>query len=148
MSSISSNVIKELGKAIKATRKSSTIDFVVGQMDDAVKDLQSCLADLPNLFLPLPSPEVSGTESEKAERSATSLATMPLLDVVPLVTLASLLIEIAGRIKGVVDEVEGLAELAEFKPAVEEKLKHNQPTNGIALQKQNEEGTQKALERV
>ncbi|KAI6701960.1 hypothetical protein NL676_011096 [Syzygium grande] len=116
VSSTSSNVIKELGKAIKATRKSSTIDFVVGEMDDAVKDLQSCLADLPNLLLPLPSPEVSGTKSEKAERSAASLATMPLLDVVPLVTLASLLIEISGRIKGVVDEVDGLAELAEFKP--------------------------------
>ncbi|KAI3421434.1 uncharacterized protein J3R85_012244 [Psidium guajava] len=148
VSSKSSNVIKEVAKAIKATRKSSTTDFVVGEMDDAVKDLQSCLADLPNLLLPLPSPEVSGTESEKAERSATSSAPTPLLDVVPLVTLASLLIEIAGRIKGVVDEVEGLAELAKFKPAVHEKLKDGQPTSRIAPQKQNEEGTEKALERV
>lgn len=115
-------------------------------MDDAVKDLQSCLADLPKLLLPLPTPEVNGLE--KAERSAASLATTPLLDMVPLVTSASLLIEIAGRIKGVVDEVDELADLAEFEPADQENSKHNQPTNKIAMQKQNEEGTQQALERV
>lgn len=146
VSSQSSNVVKELAKVIKATSKSSTIDSVVGEMDDAVKDLQSCLADLPKLLLPLPTPEVSGLE--KAERSAASLATTPLLDMVPLVTSASLLIEIAGRIKGVVEDVDELADLAEFEPADQENSKHNQPTNKIAMQKQNEEGTQKALERV
>ncbi|ERN19303.1 hypothetical protein AMTR_s00069p00044130 [Amborella trichopoda] len=50
----------------------------------------------------------------------------PLIEVLPLVTMASLLIEIASRIETVVTAVEELAILADFKPCLDEKPQQKQ----------------------
>lgn len=54
------------------------------------------------------------------ELHATYNTTTPLMEIIPLVTFISLLIEIASRIGGIVKTVEELASLAEFKQAEEE----------------------------
>ncbi|XWS32015.1 hypothetical protein CRYUN_Cryun23aG0124600 [Craigia yunnanensis] len=58
------------------------------------------------------------------------------MKVLPLVTVVSLLADIAARI-GVVDAVEELASLAEFKPAKDRKPKQDQPTNKTLSHKLN-----------
>lgn len=70
------------------------------------------------------------------------------MDIVPLVTLASLLTEIASRIEGVVDAVEELATLAEFKPMPNDKTEENQTTNKVVPDQHKEEETMKTLQRV
>ena len=57
------------------------------------------------------------------------MITVPLMEIVPLVTLASLLIEIATRINGIVDAVKELADLAKFKSANNDKGEINELAN-------------------
>lgn len=126
--------------------KSPTIDFLVQEMSSAVEELQNALISLPNLFN---EPELELPESKKTKTSSTSTATIPLMEFMPVVALASLLIEIAARIQGIIDAVEELADLAEFKVAIDEKSKQNQPNNIIIVPSQlKDEETTKALQRV
>ncbi|KAK9275734.1 hypothetical protein L1049_023002 [Liquidambar formosana] len=156
VSSNSSNVIRELALMIKTMRKSTKIDFLVGEMNIAVQELQNDLKSLPTSLLPPPPPPPSPPlpeaettpESKQRETISNTAATVPLIEVIPLVTLASLLIEIATRIEGIVDTVEELAELAEFKPAVQGKSKQDQSTNKSAPDEKKDEETIKALQRV
>ena len=121
VSSYSTNVLKELALTIKKTKKSSKIDFRVSEMNFAIQELQDALKSLPSHLI--------------ASSSSTGAVTIkkdnvpPIMKVLPLVTVVSLLAEIAGRIGGVVDAVEELASLAEFKPAKDRKPKQDQPTN-------------------
>ncbi|XWS76849.1 hypothetical protein CRYUN_Cryun01aG0213100 [Craigia yunnanensis] len=121
VSSNSTNVLKELALTIKKMKNSSKIDFRVAEMNFAVQELQDALKSLPSHLI--------------ASSSSTGAVTIkkanlpPIMKVLPLVTVVSLLAEIAGRIGGVVDAVEELASLAEFKPAKDRKPKQDQPTN-------------------
>ncbi|XP_009359585.2 LOW QUALITY PROTEIN: aluminum-activated malate transporter 10-like [Pyrus x bretschneideri] len=131
VSSRSSIVIKELARTMKTTKKSSAIDLLVGEMNNAVLELQEDLKSLPNLFInPKPllqEPECpENNTTTKAEAEATAL-----MDIIPLVTLASLLIEIVARVEGMVSAVEELAKLAEFKAVGAEKANQNQTSNKI-----------------
>ncbi|GLT56106.1 hypothetical protein SLA2020_291770 [Shorea laevis] len=110
------SVLKELATTIKTMTKSSTIDILVAEMNFAVQELQNALNSLPSQFIPPELMTVEGSADAKGE-CATKSGMPPLLEVLPLVTAVSLLIEIAARIGGVVDAVEELASLAEFKPA-------------------------------
>ena len=126
-SSNSSSVITELARVIKTMKKSSSIDFLVGQMNSSVQDLQNDLKSLPSLLVtqPItPVPEALNAQEKKIEQTSTTQpASVPLMEIVPLVTLTSLLIEISSRIEGIVDAVEELADLAQFKPVDDEKIK-------------------------
>ena len=116
VSSISSSVIKELASTIKTMKKSSNIHSWVGEMNSAVQGLQNDLKSLPKLFNPPSKSEAeTAAEIKKIDPTSRTMVTLPLMEIIPLVTLASLLIEISTRINGIVDAVEELSNLAEFK---------------------------------
>ncbi|KAJ6341605.1 hypothetical protein OIU78_009708 [Salix suchowensis] len=144
VSSSSSSVLKEVAKTIKTMKRSSSIEFLVEEMSSAVQDLQNEIKSLPKLLSP---PEVLHPESKETDDTT---STIHLLDVIPVVTLASLMIEISSRIQAIVETVEELAELAEFKGEVLEKEKQNQPNINriVASQLNDDQQTVKALERV
>ncbi|PON92835.1 Aluminum-activated malate transporter [Trema orientale] len=150
VSSNSSSVIKELATVIKTMKKSSSVDFLVGQMNSAVQELQNDLKSLPGLFIPQTLPE-AGTPHEKTTEAnltgaaAASILPVPLMEVIPLVTLASLLIEITTRIEGIVDAVEKLADLAHFQPVADEKIKKD---NKIVQDQRKEDEPMRTLQRV
>lgn len=126
--STSSNLIKELGLTIENMNMSSQIDISVEEMKDSVKELQDKLKCLPCL-LNIP-PKVAETKSstDQYETSKEAILTsVPLVEVLPLVSFASLLIEVCGRIEGLVKEVEELGKLADFNSIDDEnKLKQIQ----------------------
>jgi hypothetical protein len=125
VSSYSSDVIRELALTIKTMKKSSNIHFLVGDMNEAAQVLQVKLKALPYLFIPPSKPEAAETPENKTTEqqpaSKTVVTIMPIMDIIPLATSISLLIEIVTRINGIVDAVEELADLAGFKPASNEK---------------------------
>ncbi|GFY90198.1 aluminum activated malate transporter family protein [Actinidia rufa] len=117
LSSQCSVVLKELAVTMMTMTRSSKIDFSVGEMNFAAQELQNALKSLPNLLiLPLP--------LENNERGEPS--TVNLVEILPLATAISLLIEIAARIERIADEVDELATLAEFSPASDEKSQKSQ----------------------
>ncbi|KAL5747704.1 hypothetical protein ACOSP7_024720 [Xanthoceras sorbifolium] len=124
----SSSVIKELAKTIKTMKKSPTIDLLVGEMNSAVQDLQNefkFLSCLSNSNSP-PLEEAATPENKKTEKpQKTTIATIPLMDIISAVTFASLLIEIASRIEAIVEAVEELGHLAKFEAV--KVSKKNQP---------------------
>ncbi|XP_075652158.1 aluminum-activated malate transporter 10-like [Castanea sativa] len=121
VSSNSSSVIRELAVTIKTMKKSSNIHSLVGEMNFAAQELQNDLKSLPKLFNPPSMPEADTPENKKIEPISRTMVKIPLMEFVPLVTLASLLNEIATRIKGIVDAVEELENLAAFKHASNDK---------------------------
>lgn len=114
-------VLKDMASSIKAMRRSQGIDLLVADMNEAVQDLQSALKALPSqLIQGIASPQREAASEEKHSISVT--ATLPLMEALPLITVASLLIEISSRIEGAVNAVETLARLANFDdPTDEEK---------------------------
>ncbi|KAD5316838.1 hypothetical protein E3N88_16784 [Mikania micrantha] len=127
LSSSSSNLIRELAKSVSTMAKSVKTNIAVEDMKNAVQELQNDLKSLPNLLIqPLHDHE------EK-------INVMPLLEVIPLVSFASLLIETASRIEeNMMKAVEELAESAQFKQIEDEvKLKHNHTTNKIVANEEN-----------
>ncbi|CAK7335798.1 unnamed protein product [Dovyalis caffra] len=144
VSSNSSSVVKEVAKTIKTMKKSSSIDFLVEEMSNTVQDLQNELKSLSNVLSP---PEVLLAESKETKETT---STIHLLEVIPAVTLASLLIEISSRIQAIVETVEELANLAEFKAEVHDKAKQDQPniTRIAPCQLNDDQTLRPALERV
>ncbi|OAY64480.1 Aluminum-activated malate transporter 10 [Ananas comosus] len=113
LSSQCSMVLKDMSSSIKAMRRSQGIDVLVADMNEAVQDLQSALKALPSqLIQGTASPQREAASDEKHSISVT--ATLPLMEALPLITVASLLIEISSRIEGAVNAVETLARLAKF----------------------------------
>ncbi|KAG8659013.1 aluminum-activated malate transporter 10 isoform X2 [Manihot esculenta] len=142
VSSTSSSVIRELAEIIKSMKRSSNVDFFIEEMNIAVEELQEALKSLSKLPNP---PESKNTETA----ASVAIETVPLVEVMPAVTFASLMIEISARIKGIVKAVKELAKVAEFKVAVENKCKENQPNNGLVVQGlRKDEEAMKVLQRV
>lgn len=142
LSSTSSNVIRELATIVSTMTRSVKIDMMVEDMKNAVHELQNDLKSLPDLLIqPLDPKEKESTPTLKDnELVPTEITVMPLMEVIPLVSFASLLIETASRIEeNLVKSVEELAESAQFKqPEDEKKPKHNQTTSKIVSDKNNE----------
>lgn len=91
-------MIKELASIIRTMRKSSSIDLLMEQMKSAVQDLRNELKSLPILVTPQPLEEAENTrDDKKTEANFTQVASVSLMEIIPLVTLSSLLIEIAAR---------------------------------------------------
>ncbi|KAF2313503.1 hypothetical protein GH714_011284 [Hevea brasiliensis] len=142
VSSNSSSIIRVLAETIKAMKRSSKLEFLVEEMNGAVEELQEALKSLSELSNP---PACKNTETV----SSAAMETIPLMEVMPVVTFTSLLIEISARIKGIVKAVEELAKVAAFKDAAQDKCKENQPNNRLEQQGQTkDEETMKVLQRV
>ncbi|KAM7278835.1 hypothetical protein ACFE04_005969 [Oxalis oulophora] len=137
ISSLSANIMKELGKSVKAMEKStSTLDLLVVEMNSTIEEIQSELKSLPSLFAALAQPEAQNPVTD----SQGKITIPPLLELIPVVTFASLLIEIASRVEDIVDSVEELAKKAEFKT--------NNTKSKIIPQEQQEEETSRSLQMV
>lgn len=144
VSSSSSSAMRELAETVKTMKKSSTIDLLVGEMNSAVEELRNDLTSLCHLLNPSAAPE--NKESVTASMEA-KIATVPLMEIIPVVTLASILIEIAMRIEALVDAVEELAKLAGFGTQ-DDKSNQSKMKDKIAADEDKTEGTIKALQRV
>jgi hypothetical protein len=129
VSSNSSSVIQELATMIKAMKKSSRIDFLVGQMTSSVQDLQNDLKSLPIMLVSQSVSHHADQEDNTKPCDPAQVSSTSIIEIVPLVTLTSLLVEIASRIEAVVNEVEELAELAHFDPVGDEKIKKDKPNS-------------------
>ncbi|KAJ0811242.1 putative aluminum-activated malate transporter [Helianthus annuus] len=127
LSTSSSNVVRELATVVSSMTRSAKINMAVEDMKSAVLELQNDLKSLPDLLIQ--------THEHKDENKValSEMTIMPLIEIMPLVSFASLLIEMASRIEeNMVKTVEELAESAKFKkPEDEVKPKHNQTSNKI-----------------
>ena len=117
-----SSVIRELATNIKTMRKSPKLDLLIEEMNAAVEELQNDLKVLPALLVPR---NGNGNGEGEPDRNSPTSSPVPLAELIPLATFASLLIEIAARVEAIVDAVEKLGSVAEFKPATDEKSKKN-----------------------
>ncbi|KAL0920574.1 hypothetical protein M5K25_009718 [Dendrobium thyrsiflorum] len=120
----SSNVLKELASSIESMKRSSSIEVLIGQMNDAVEEVQNILS----------TPSLEGAESKEA------IPTIPLMEAMTVITVASLLNEITLRIDGVADAVEDLAVTAfqSFEDA--QQTDKNKPSNELAVGPDGQEG--------
>ncbi|KAI3449288.1 hypothetical protein Pfo_005953 [Paulownia fortunei] len=111
LSSNSSAVLKELVIVIDTMTKSPKIDLTVEEMCKAVQEVQNALKALSKqpIVSTISKPGDSG--NGKGEPNATPTI-IPLIEIIPLVTLSSLLIEIAGRTEKISKAVNGLANKA------------------------------------
>ncbi|KAH7578076.1 hypothetical protein ACOSP7_000794 [Xanthoceras sorbifolium] len=124
LSTTSSNVLQELTTTMKTTTKSSKIELLVGEMSFAVEELQNAMKSLPNHLMTTPSSSSSSTSEEANIEPVTKFTMSPFVEILPLTTLVSMLIQNAAKIEGIVNAVNELATLAEFKPATDKKPKH------------------------
>lgn len=125
LSCYSTNVIKELAIIMKTMTKSSSIHVSIGEMNLAVQELQNAMKSFPNQLV-LPMPQASSDDGCKGEMIRPNI--VPLLEILPLATAASLLVEIAARIEGIVEQVDELADQAEFNLTSNKRSKERQPT--------------------
>ena len=103
LSSQSSSVLKDLAKSIKYMSTSQDADLLIKDMGLALGELQIALKSYLN-------------------QGQQTVASLPLVEVMPLITLASHLIEISARIVAVVDSVNELADVVFYiKPSAKEK---------------------------
>ncbi|CAL1373667.1 unnamed protein product [Linum trigynum] len=112
VSSTCSSITRELAKTIQTTTRSPTVDFLTKEMNVAVQELHNSLKSLPDA---LKEESESESESESADCDAKSARVVPLMEVIPAATFASLLIEISSRVDSVVGTVKELAEMCEFE---------------------------------
>lgn len=103
--------MKELSIVMSSAKKSSKIDLMVEEMRIAVKELEDALKSLSKQ-------QAGGTGT-----GPPMAMVVTLVEVVPLVTVSSLLIEIASRTEKLAGAVNGVAEKAEFEVETAEQVK-------------------------
>lgn len=118
--------------------KSSKMVLMIEEMNFLVQDLQNALKSLQN-------PSVSTTEVTAAASGSgtgepnTKPHIIPLMEIVPLITAASLLIEIAARVEGIVEAITQLASQAEFEPKKRSQSHNNgESQDNIKISKRSE----------
>lgn len=121
-------MIKELAITMTTMNKSSKVELSVGEMNSAVQELQNVMKSLQNQLVLSPLMENETSNNDQGERN-TKQNMLPLIEILPVATVASLLIEIAARIEGIVDEVDVLAVKAEFKTNDKKRSKQNELVN-------------------
>ncbi|XP_009776252.1 aluminum-activated malate transporter 10-like [Nicotiana sylvestris] len=124
LSSSTSEILKELAMNMKTMRKSSRIDILIQEKNSAIQELETQLKQVSGLLI-VP----KGAKNEKNEEKpvVTTGNVIPMVEIIPAATFASLVIEIAMRIEGVVDAVEELSKMAKFKIEDAEMIKQSKP---------------------
>ncbi|CAL0316661.1 unnamed protein product [Lupinus luteus] len=114
------SLIRELAVTMRNMKKSSKVDILLMEMNNSAQELQDLLKSYPNLV------NAQDIETEVAAKIEISL-----LEIIQVVTIASLLIEIVARVKCIGKCVEELSDLAKFQPAMCDKSKHHTVDNKI-----------------
>lgn len=109
MNKSSSDILRELAITVKTMTKSSKMGLLVQEMNTAVQKLQISLKSIPSCLI-APTSEETADEAPFRKTCIT-----PLVEVIPLTTFVSLLIENAARINGIVDAVNELAVMVDMK---------------------------------
>nr|GMC84908.1 aluminum-activated malate transporter 10 [Ipomoea batatas] len=125
--STSAKVLRDLTKLMKSTTKSSIQDILVHDMNSAVEALQLAFKTLPSQSLTTTQVEAHQKPSSDHMKQETKSSSddhdlVHLMEIAQLSTVASLLVEIAARIEGVVKEVNHLANLAGFRAQSNKKM--------------------------
>ncbi|CAL5055065.1 unnamed protein product [Urochloa decumbens] len=96
-------VLREAKRCVETmTASTRLLEFAVADMNTAVHELQADMRSLAE------------------ETMTSSSSSLLIMDAMPAFTAASLLVEISGRVEAVVDAVDALATLANFKQQVED----------------------------
>lgn len=122
--------------------KSSKVDILVTEMNSAAQELRDLLKSYPNLVNPS-SHNAQGTQTEGAAKME-----ITVMEIIQVVTIASLLIEIVARVEVIVKAVEELSDLAKFQPAMCVKSKQHIVDNKISLNQQKDEEVINTLQMV
>ncbi|KAL2468846.1 Aluminum-activated malate transporter 10 [Forsythia ovata] len=143
LSSCSSDVLKELAVIMHTMTKSTKIDLMVHEMNNAVQELQCALKSLSK-------ETIIGDSKSGIEEGNKSTTVVPLMEIVPIVYISTLLIEIAARIEKSVEAVNELAIKAEFEQESTKKSKkiQNQQNPNQPSQGNQEDLTMKTLQKV
>nr|GMC80449.1 aluminum-activated malate transporter 10 [Ipomoea batatas] len=126
--STSAKVLRDLTKLMKSTTKSSIQDILVHDMNSAVEALQLAFKTLPSQSLTTTQVEAHQKPSsehhmkQETKSSSDDHDLVHLMEIAQLSTVASLVVEIAARIEGVVKEVNHLANLAGFRAQSNKKM--------------------------
>ncbi|KAL9687818.1 hypothetical protein QQ045_032225 [Rhodiola kirilowii] len=139
LSSASSNVLRELSSTVKSMTKSPKVDFLVGEMNFAIQELQRATRTFPHLLAHSSPPQIIEASHDSPSDHIKKSEETPIMQVLPLATLVTLVIEIAARIEQIVDTVDELSTLAEFKRAAGTKPGRVQPENELISFNQNQE---------
>ncbi|KAK1559220.1 hypothetical protein Q3G72_012014 [Acer saccharum] len=125
LSTTSSNVLKELTSTMKTMKKSSKIELLVGEMSFAVEELRNAMKSIPNHLIITTQSSSEAHHGEANTEPITKItAPSPFMEIIPLATMVSMLIENAARIEGIVKAVDELAAMAKFKPVTDKKPNH------------------------
>ncbi|KAG0490008.1 hypothetical protein HPP92_006871 [Vanilla planifolia] len=100
----SSTTVKELARTMKEMRKSSSMDDLIKDMRLAAEELQITLRTLPNWKITRKAHKTSVNTGELSNK-----VDLHLLEVIPLATVTSLLMEISIRIEQIASAVNDLA---------------------------------------
>ncbi|WVY97649.1 hypothetical protein V8G54_029800 [Vigna mungo] len=141
----SASVIRELATTMRNMRKSSKLDILVTEMNSAAQELRSLLSSYPNLVNAKRSAQ---TETALSDIPQAAKVEIPLMQIIQVVTVASLLIEIVARVEGIVETVEELSDLANFQPEMCVKSKQHSPDSKISPDQQIDEETDRTLQMV
>jgi len=147
----SASVIRELATMMRNMTKSSKLDILVTEMNCAAQELRSLLSSYPNL---VNAPSHNAKCSAQTETTTSSdipqaaKIEIPLMQIIQVITVASLLIEIVARVEGIVETVEELSDLANFQPEMCVKSKQHSPDNKISPDQQINEETERTLQMV
>lgn len=122
---------------------------MVEEVRSAVQELQNALKSLSKQPIQSTEPKTRDLVNGVGEGNA-SPTVVTLVEIVPLVTVSSLLIEIAARTEKVVEAVNGLAEKAEFRveSAEETKKSHNSKVVRQIGRENEEDNTMMILQKV
>ncbi|XP_028805902.1 aluminum-activated malate transporter 10-like [Neltuma alba] len=124
MSSNCASVIRELAKMSQNMTKSLSVDILVGKMNNTAQELQEVLKSNP-----------INNNNDANPTKAQSSPQLVLMETFQLLTLASLLLEIAARVEDIAKDVQQLADLAHFLPEISVKaLKQEKDLEGPCSQ--------------
>lgn len=89
--------------------------MLIQEKNSAIQELETLMEQLSGLLIQPKGAKNETDDQDKAVIRTSSTNVIPLVEIIPTATFASLVIEIATRIEGVVDVVEELSKLAKFK---------------------------------
>ncbi|KAG5075758.1 hypothetical protein JHK82_057096 [Glycine max] len=143
------SVIRELATTIRKMAKSSKLDILVTDMNSAAQELRSLLNSYPNLVnAPSHNAKISTqTETASPDDQAAKIE-IPLMEIIQVVTVASLLIEIVARVEGIVENVEELSVLANFQAEMCVKSKQHTSDSKVSPDQQNDDEPVRTLQMV